>query len=59
MDLEEEREDSTPMPGKIGNLAEETTSEEENENPISNKPTMKRVVLAPNHPYPKCLLYKW
>jgi hypothetical protein len=33
MDLEEEREDSAPIPGKIGNLAEETTPEEENETP--------------------------
>ena len=33
MDIGEEREDSTPMPGKIGNLAEETTPEDENETP--------------------------
>jgi hypothetical protein len=30
-DIEEEREDSTSILGKIGNLAEETALEEENE----------------------------
>jgi hypothetical protein len=33
MDLEEEREDSSPMPGKIGNLAGETALEEESNTP--------------------------
>jgi hypothetical protein len=33
MNLEEEREDSTPMTRDIRNLAEETTPVEENETP--------------------------
>jgi hypothetical protein len=33
MSLEEEREDSTPIPGNIENLAKETTPEDENETP--------------------------
>jgi hypothetical protein len=33
MDLEEEREDSSLMPGKIGNLVEEIALEDENETP--------------------------
>jgi hypothetical protein len=33
MDLEEKREYSSPMPGKIKNSVEETTPEEENETP--------------------------
>jgi hypothetical protein len=33
MNLEEEREDSTPMTGEIGNLAEEIVPVEENETP--------------------------
>jgi hypothetical protein len=33
MDLEEEREDSSSMPRKIENLAEEKTLEKENETP--------------------------
>jgi hypothetical protein len=31
VDLAEEREDSDPIPGKIGNLTEEITPEDENE----------------------------
>jgi hypothetical protein len=33
MDIVEEREDSSPIPGKIGNPAEETTLVDENEIP--------------------------
>ena len=33
MDLEEEREDSAPMLGNIGNMAKETAPEDENETP--------------------------
>jgi hypothetical protein len=33
MDLGEERRDSTPIPGNIRNLAEDTTLEDENETP--------------------------
>jgi hypothetical protein len=58
MDIEEEREDSSLMPGNIRNLAEETTQRKRMRPPRSKKPP-KPVAPTLNHPYPKCLLYKW
>jgi hypothetical protein len=59
MDLEEEREDSSLMLGKIGNPAEETLQKKRMRPPRSKKTTPKPVVPTLNHPYPKCILYKW
>jgi hypothetical protein len=59
MDLVEEREDSTPIPGNIRSLIEEIAPEDENETPRSKKPTQKIVEPAPNHTSHECLLYQW
>jgi hypothetical protein len=58
MNLEGEREDSAPITGEIGNLAEEIIPVEANETPQIKEITPKPVVPAPNHPYPKCPQYK-
>jgi hypothetical protein len=59
MNLEEEREDSTPITGEIGNPTEEIIPVEENETPQIKENHPEASGPAPNHPYPKCLLYKW
>jgi hypothetical protein len=53
MDLEEEREDSTPMPGKIGNPAEETTPEEKNETPQIKETFPEANGSSPESPIPQ------
>jgi hypothetical protein len=56
MDLEEEREDSTPMLGNIGNPAEETTREEENKTPQIKETHLEASGASPKSPIPNCLL---
>jgi hypothetical protein len=53
MDLEEEREDSSPMPGNIGNPIEETTPEEENETPQIKETCPKASGANPKSPIPQ------
>jgi hypothetical protein len=58
MNLGEEREDSAPITGEIGNPTEEITPVEANETPQIKENHPKASGASPNHPYPKCLLYK-
>jgi hypothetical protein len=53
MDLEEEREDSAPMPGNIGNPAEETTPEDENETPQIKETCPEASGTSPESPIPQ------
>jgi hypothetical protein len=53
MNLEEEREDSSPMTGNIGNLAEETTPVEENETPQIKENHPEASGASPESPIPQ------
>jgi hypothetical protein len=53
MNLEEEREDSTPMTGNIGKLAEETALVEENETPQIKENCLEASVASPESPIPQ------
>jgi hypothetical protein len=59
MNLEEEIDDSSLMPGNIGNTTEKTTLVEENETPRSKKISLNPMAPDLNFPCPKCLPYKW
>jgi hypothetical protein len=52
MDLEEEREDSAPMLGNIGNPAEETTPVEQNETTQIKENCPKASGANPESPIP-------
>jgi hypothetical protein len=53
MDLEEEIEDSTPMPGNIGNPAEEIAPVEENETPQIKENCPEASSASPESPIPQ------
>jgi hypothetical protein len=53
MDIEEEREDSAPMLGKIKNLAEETAPEDENETPKIKETLPEASGTNPESPIPQ------
>jgi hypothetical protein len=53
MNLEEEREDSTPMTGEIGSLAEETAPVEENKTPRIKENCLEASGANPESPIPQ------
>jgi hypothetical protein len=53
MDLEEEREDSGPMPRKIRNMDEETTPEEEKKTPQIKETCLEASGTSPESPIPQ------
>ena len=53
MDLAEEREDSTPIPGNIESPVEETTSKDWNETPQINATCPEASVTSPKSPIPQ------